>query len=332
MFENSKKMLMHLLLVACTILFISGCAETNVRKIDISGIKDVYSIMCFKQRLCLVKADDLCGESNYESVLSEENKDYPPGIPFPSLTKSVGGQARVWKLLVDCNDTESEVRVESEIKKPAITEAVLLAKAKKIPYRDYAGNIEAYVELNKINPSNNVYLDKIKKYENLLAISNSKKRNNPTELAILNKIKNTKPDDYDGLYSLYFDLNELYPSDQEYQSKLNLYDELMDSRDNSDGYILKTKKSSFNAYRNSSSQYLNTLNDLEKNGAFIKNDQSRSILVETSFWNYLDFEKKKAFCFMINETYPVYAHSILDKYSGKKLAEVDMFGDIGVIR
>jgi len=46
----------------------------------------------------------------------------------------------------------------------------------------------------------------------------------------------------------------------------------------------------------------------------------------------LDYQQKNAFCYKVQKTYPAYANSILDKYSGRKLAESDMHGEISAVR
>jgi tetratricopeptide (TPR) repeat protein len=121
------------------------------------------------------------------------------------------------------------------------------------------------------------------------------------------------------------------PDNETYRKKYNYYRELADSR----GKNKSTKivsSSSYNAQENPSVGYNRALDEMEAMGAFTKDSQTSSIYIETGFWDKLDYQQKNAFCYMIQKTYPTYANSILDKSSGRKLAESNMNGKISAIR
>ena len=121
------------------------------------------------------------------------------------------------------------------------------------------------------------------------------------------------------------------PGNETYRKKYNYYRELADSR----GKNKSTKivsNSSYNLHKTPSSGYKSVLDEMEAMGAFTKDSQTSSIYVETGLWNALDYQQKNAFCYMIQKTYPTYAYSILDKSSGRKLADSNMHGEISAIR
>lgn len=129
----------------------------------------------------------------------------------------------------------------------------------------------------------------------------------------------------------YKKLLDMNPGNETYRKKYNYYRELADIRGkNKSSKIISS--SSFSGHENPGSGYKRYLDEMEGMGVITIDSQSSSIYVETGFWNKLDYQKKKAFCYMIQKTYPTYADSILDKYSGKKLVESNMHGENSAIR
>jgi tetratricopeptide (TPR) repeat protein len=132
----------------------------------------------------------------------------------------------------------------------------------------------------------------------------------------------------------YKKLSEMNPDNETYRKKYQYYRELAESR----GKKKSTKivsSSSYNGHEKPSSGDSGdkeALDELEAMGAFTKDSKTSSISVETGFWNTLDDQQKNAFCYKVQKTYPAYANSILDKYSGRKLAESNMHGQITAIR
>lgn len=129
----------------------------------------------------------------------------------------------------------------------------------------------------------------------------------------------------------YKKLLEMNSGNETYRKKYNYYRELADSR----GKNKSTKivsSSSYEGHENPSSGYKRALDEMEAMGAITKDSQTSSIYVETGFWKALDSQQKNAFCYMIQKIYPTYADSILDKYSGKKVADSNMHGEVTAIR
>lgn len=151
------------------------------------------------------------------------------------------------------------------------------------------------------------------------------------EKVLFSKVKKVPSSDYEKNIKLYEELSELNPTKKLYVEKVKHYKNLLSDKIEEKSKNI-TETNTYNIYENKNSEYSDSLKVLENAGAFVKDNVNRSILVETGFWNSMDYQKKKAFCFMINKTYPIYGHSILDKYSGKKLSEVNMFGEVSVNR
>ena len=129
----------------------------------------------------------------------------------------------------------------------------------------------------------------------------------------------------------YKKLLEMNPDNETYRKKYQYYSKLAESR----GKKKSTKivsSSSYNVHEKPSSGDKGALDELEAMGAFTKDSKTSSISVETGFWNTLDYQQKNAFCHMVQKTYPAYANSILDKYSGRKLAESNLHREISAIR
>ena len=129
----------------------------------------------------------------------------------------------------------------------------------------------------------------------------------------------------------YKKLLEMNPDNETYRKKYQYYSKLAESR----GKKKSTKivsSSSYNVHAKPSSGDKGALDELEAMGAFTKDSKTSSISVETGFWNTLDYQQKNAFCHMVQKTYPAYANSILDKYSGRKLAESNLHGEISANR
>lgn len=126
-------------------------------------------------------------------------------------------------------------------------------------------------------------------------------------------------------------LLEINPGNETYRKKYNYYSELVNSRDKNKR--TKIVSSSSNAApENPVIGYERALEEMEAMGAFTKDSQAGLIYIETGFWNAMDDQQKNKFCDMIQKTYPTNDYSILDKYSGRKLADSNMHGEITTIK
>ena len=129
----------------------------------------------------------------------------------------------------------------------------------------------------------------------------------------------------------YEKLLEMNPDNETYRKKYNYYSKLADTRaKNKSTKIVSNSTDSLQ--EKPSSRYKRALDEMEAMGAFTKDSQTSSIHVETGFWNAMDYQQKDVFCYMIQRLYPTYAYSILDKSSGRKLADSNMHGEISAIR
>lgn len=129
----------------------------------------------------------------------------------------------------------------------------------------------------------------------------------------------------------YEKLLEMNPDNETYRKKYNYYSKLADTRAKNKSTKI-VSNSTDNVQEKPISGDKRALDELEAMGAFTKDSQTKSIYVETGFWHKLDYQQKSAFCYKVQNLYPTYANSILDKYSGRKLAESNMQGEISAIR
>ena len=141
----------------------------------------------------------------------------------------------------------------------------------------------------------------------------------------------------------YKKLMDMSPSNQTYKKKYFHYTKLSESKNNAYDIELSESKnngfdkeivtsSSFQAVISKSTSFAEALKNMEVDGAFTKDRGKASIYVETSFWNVMSSNHKQLFCYMLQTTYPMYAQSIQDKYSGRKLAETNIYGELAVIK
>lgn len=125
----------------------------------------------------------------------------------------------------------------------------------------------------------------------------------------------------------YRELMGMNPTNPYYRKKYEHYRLLAKSKG-----LGGAKSSSLSSYENHNSEFINTLRAMETAGDFTRDHQTRSIYVETNFWDTMDYQKKHEFCSMLQKTYPIYAQSILDNSSGRKLVHTNVLGEISVIQ
>ena len=129
----------------------------------------------------------------------------------------------------------------------------------------------------------------------------------------------------------YKKLMAMSPSNQTYKKKYLHYNKLSESKENTvDKEIVNS--SFFEQEVTKSKSFAEALNNMEVADAFTKDRGKASIYVETNFWNAMSSNQKELFCYMLQTTYPMYAQSIQDKYSGRKLAETKIDGELSVIQ
>ena len=123
----------------------------------------------------------------------------------------------------------------------------------------------------------------------------------------------------------YKKLLELNPGSTFYKRKLKHYSTLLHNKE------IEREKREHNEevereQRRRAEEIIGTL--VQSDAISIDNVNYR-IYVNPEFWDMMDYGKKEAFCHILQTIYPRY--SILDKYSGKKLADRNLLGDTRIL-
>lgn len=114
---------------------------------------------------------------------------------------------------------------------------------------------------------------------------------------------------------VYKKLTQLNPSSELYRQKLEYYQGLIDDieREKENRPINRTK---------------DLIDGLISQGAISIDKQMFKIYVDTAFWNAMDYPAKNNFCMAVNNIYTGYF--LVDKYSGKTLANSNRLGEISI--
>jgi hypothetical protein len=116
---------------------------------------------------------------------------------------------------------------------------------------------------------------------------------------------------------IYKQLSQLNPSSELYKNKFNYYSGLIDGT--------KIKSDSRPINRNK-----NFIDSLISHGAISIDKQLFKIYIDTAFWNTMDYPAKNNFCMTVNDMYTGYF--MVDKYSGKTLANSNRLGEINIMQ
>lgn len=123
----------------------------------------------------------------------------------------------------------------------------------------------------------------------------------------------------------YQELLELNPGSAFYKRKLKYYSTLLHNKE-----IERVKREHDEEVereqRRRAEEIIGTL--VQSDAISIDNVNYR-IYVNPEFWGMMDYDKKEVFCRVLQSIYPL--HSILDKYSGKKLADRNLFGETRIL-
>ncbi len=163
--------------------------------------------------------------------------------------------------------------------------------------------------------SNNKNIDSAKSSSNTIS-SEPSNETSEKEIILYGKVKKIPASEIYKNRDGYKQLLELNPSNELYKRKISHYNKLIQNQ--------KAEKES--AIISQSAKFVH---ELIKEGAITADNNSFRIYVEPTFWNMMDYSRKESFCFVVHKAYP--RHSIVDKYSGKKLAELNFLGEINII-
>lgn len=114
---------------------------------------------------------------------------------------------------------------------------------------------------------------------------------------------------------IYKKLTQLNPGSKLYKQKLAYYQGLIDRSE--------IEKNSKRINRNNE-----LIDSLISQGAISVDKQFFKIYVDTGVWNAMDYPTKSKFCMAVNNIYTGYF--IVDKYSGKTLANTNRLGEISI--
>jgi len=179
-------------------------------------------------------------------------------------------------------------------------------------------------------PSTNGNIQKDSSIDTDKASQNISKKVLTEEEILYQKVRKIPASEYEKNRDGYKELMEINPNKVLYKEKYLYYENLANTKEKNSNQVVKKEElqSGSGSSTSNTNSYTKLMNEFEKSGAFLKNDVSKSILIETRFWNSLDFDEKRTFCYILTETYMPKYLFFIDKYSGKKLCSRDFMGNI----